>query len=229
MDELTILALASASFVGTHFLLSHPFRGALVKALGALGFMIVYALVAFATLGWMANAYKAAPATAPYWDVGEGIWIAVTAVMLLASLLLMGSLIGNPALPGAAPKMAPIPRGVFTITRHPMMWAFALWSLCHIAVYPIAANIIVAVAILVLALVGSRLQDAKKEKLQPELWHGWEARTSWLPFAAIAQGKAALGGFRPHDWAGAIVLWLGATWAHLPAAGIAAGVWRWLL
>ncbi|MGK3871081.1 NnrU family protein, partial [Enterococcus faecium] len=76
-----------------------------------------------------------------WWDVGDGLWITVTLVMLLASLLLMGSLIGNPALPGPAPKSAPTPRGVFTITRHPMMWAFALWALCHIAIMPNAANL----------------------------------------------------------------------------------------
>jgi uncharacterized membrane protein len=176
----------------------------------------------------MSHAYKTAPATDPWWAVGDGIWIAVTIVMLLASLLLMGSLIGNPALPGPAMARAPEPRGVFTITRHPMMWAFALWALCHIAIMPNAANAIVSVAILVLALVGSKLQDAKKEALQPEMWRDWEAKTSWLPFAAIASGKAKLGGFRPHDWAGAVVVWLAATWAHMPGAGVAAGIWRWL-
>jgi hypothetical protein len=36
-----------------------------------------------------------------------------------------------------------------------MMWAFALWGICHIAVYPVAANIIVAAAIIILALVGA--------------------------------------------------------------------------
>ncbi len=228
MDSLTTLGLAAASFVGTHFLLSHPLRAPLVKALKPGGFMIVYALVAFATLGWMAHAYKAAPATDPLWPVGEAIWGSVTLVMLLASLLLMGSLIGNPALPGPVVQSAPTPRGVFTITRHPMMWSFALWALCHIAVYPVAANIIVAVSILVLALVGSALQDAKKAALQPAMWLEWERRTSWLPFGAVLAGKVKLGGFRPHDWAGAVVVWLAATWAHIPGAGIAAGIWHWV-
>lgn len=228
MDAMTSLALASGAFVGTHFLLSHPLRAPLVKALTPMGFMIVYAVVAFGTLGWMSQAFNHAPSTPPLWEVGEAIWGTVTLVMLLASLLLMGSLIGNPALPGPAMPTAPTPRGVFTITRHPMMWAFALWGVCHIAVYPIVANIIVAIAIIVLALVGSLLQDAKKAVLQPDMWPAWAARTSWFPFAAIASGKTRLGGFRPHDWAGAIVLWLAATWAHIPGAGIAAGIWRWL-
>lgn len=229
MDGTEMVIVAAAAFVGTHFLLSHPLRNPLVKAVGANGFIGIYALVAFATLGWLAHAYRAAPATAPLWAVGEGIWGPVTLVMLLASVLLMGSLLGNPALPGPPTATAPAAaRGVFSITRHPMMWAFALWGLCHIAVYPIAANIIVAVAIIVLSLVGAALQDRKKEALQPELWRDWERKTSYWPFLAIAQRRARFGGFRPHDLAGGVVIWLAATWAHIPIAGVAAGLWRWV-
>lgn len=229
MDGLELVAAAAVAFVGTHFLLSHPLRSPLVKAVGANGFMGIYALVAFATLGWLAHAYRAAPATAPLWAVGEGIWGPVTLVMLLASVLLMGSLLGNPALPGPPVAAAPAAaRGVFSVTRHPMLWAFALWGLCHIAVYPIAANIIVAVAIIVLALVGAALQDRKKEALQPDLWRDWERKTSYWPFLAIAQRRARFGGFRPHDLAGGVVIWLAATWAYIPIAGVVAGLWRWV-
>ncbi|MFM9827387.1 MAG: NnrU family protein [Sphingomonas sp.] len=227
MDGTMMVAVAAASFVGTHFLMSHPLRAPLVKALGNGGFMVAYSLVAFATLGWMAQVYKAAPATAPLWAVGDGLWAFATLIMLVASILLMGSLIGNPALPGPvtdAPKEA---RGAFAITRHPMMWAMALWGVAHILVFPVVANIYLSVAIIVLALVGAALQDKKKESLQTERWRAWESRTGFWPFAAIAAGKARFGGFRPHDLAGGLVIWLVATWGHMPAAGVAAGIWRW--
>ncbi|WP_029625075.1 NnrU family protein [Sphingomonas sp. PAMC 26605] len=229
MDGISMVIAAAVAFVGTHFLLSHPLRAPIVRAIGANGFIGVYALVAFATLGWLAHAYRTAPATAALWAVGEGIWGPVTLVMLVASILLMGSLLGNPALPGPPVAAAPAAaRGVFSVTRHPMLWAFALWGLCHIAVYPIAANIVVATAIIILSLVGAALQDRKKEALQPELWRDWERKTSYWPFVAIAQRRAAFGGFRPHDIAGGVVIWLVATWAHLPIAGVAAGVWHWV-
>jgi uncharacterized membrane protein len=221
---------AVAAFVGTHFLLSHPLRRPLVGAIGERGFMALYSIVALATFVWIVFAYRAAPATAPLWPVGDLLWAIVTVVMLIASVLLMGSLIGNPALPdptGAATAPAEA-RGVFTVTRHPMFWAFALWGLCHIAIFPTAANIIVAAGIVILSLAGAALQDRKKERLIPEVWRAWEAKTSWWPFAAIAAGRARLGGFRPHDWLGGIVIWLAATWAHLPLSGWAAGIWRWL-
>lgn len=227
MDATTMVAVAAASFVGTHFLLSHPLRAPLVKALGPGGFTIAYALVAFATLGWMANAYNAAPATALVWEVGDGLWAFATLIMLVASILLMGSLIGNPALPGPVADAPSQARGVFSVTRHPMMWSMALWGVAHILVFPVTANIYLAAAIIVLALVGAALQDGKKRRLQPAIWAEWESRTSYVPFAAIAAGKARFGGFRPHDWAGGVIIWLVATWGHGPMAGVAAGIWRW--
>lgn len=221
---------AAIAFVGTHFLLSHPLRRALVQRIGEKPFAGLYSLVAAVTLGWLALAYRAAPPTPFLWVPGDGIWIVVTIVMLLASVLLVGSLIGNPALPDPSGRKKPVPeaRGVFAVTRHPMMWAFALWGACHIAVFPVAANIIVATAIIVLALAGAAFQDVKKRQLQPRFWPAWQRRTSYVPFAAILARRARFGGFRAHDLGGGLIVWLAATWAHIPLAGWAAGVWRWL-
>lgn len=230
MQGMAGLLLAAAAFVGTHFALSHPLRRPIVGRIGERGFLLVYSLVAAVTIGWMVEAYRHAPATPFLWPVGDAVWAVATAVMLVASVLLMGSLVGNPALPtgGAAPGAPATARGVYAVTRHPMMWAFALWGGCHVAVYPMLANVILAGAIVVLALVGAAMQDRKKQALQPDLWPAWEARTSYWPFAAVAAGRARLGGVGAHALAGGAVLWLAATWAHLPLAGWAAGVWRWI-
>ncbi|MGA7812543.1 NnrU family protein [Caballeronia sp.] len=230
MGTTSAVAAAAVAFVGSHLLLSHPLRGRLVRAIGEGGFQGVYSLVAVLTLGWLILAFRKAPLTAPLWTVGDGLWAVVTAVMLIASILLMGSLIRNPALPtGGQPVSFPeAARGVYAVTRHPMLWSFALWGVCHVAVFPVAKNIIVAAAIVVLALVGAALQDRKKEQLQPDLWPEWESKTSYLPFAAITTGRARLGGFGLHALAGGLVVWLAATWAHIPLTGWAAGIWRWL-
>lgn len=224
------LVAAAVAFVATHFLMSHPLRRGLVARLGERGFLLLYSAVAIGTLWWLVVAFRAAPLTVPWWPVGDVIWAVATIVMLVASVLLVGSLVGNPALPqpGQAPTVPAEARGVYAVTRHPMMWSFGLWAGAHLLVMPTQANAVVTGAVAVLALVGAAMQDRKKERLQPETWRAWQARTSYWPFAAVAAGRARLGGFRPHDWAGGAVLWLAATWAHIPLAGWAAGIWRWV-
>ena len=224
------LIAACIAFVGGHFLLSHPLRATLVARIGEKPFLGLYSLISFATLGWMAEAYRRGPVQVPWWSVGDALWIAASAIMLLAAILLAGSFFGNPAVPGKVMDRVPAPRGVFAITRHPMNWSFALWAVAHMLVFPTPAQFVLAGAILVLALGGSAGQDAKKAALQPEFWPRWERVTSFWPFVAVMQGRA--------QWAAAwpgttqsllgIIIWLGATWAHGPLAGIAAGIWRWM-
>ena len=60
------VVLACIAFVGTHFLLSHPLRRPLVAKIGERGFLILYSLVAFATLGWIIWTYRAV-APGPIW------------------------------------------------------------------------------------------------------------------------------------------------------------------
>ena len=219
---------AALAFVGTHFLLSHPLRRPIVGAVGERGFLGIYSLVAAVTLGWLALAYRTAPPAVPLWPVGDILWAIGTLLMLAGAILFMGSLIRNPALPQAAAGSVPEARGVFAITRHPMMWGFALWGVVHILVFPDPSNIVLALAIILLALVGAHLQDRKKERLQPDFWREWERRTSYWPFAAIAGGRARLGKIGMHALAGGTMVWLAATWAHIPLAGWPAGIWRWI-
>lgn len=229
MDAVDTVLAAAIAFVGTHFLLSHPLRRPLVAALGETGFLLLYSLVAFATLGFLVHAYRQAPVTAPWWPVGDGLWLIATIAMLVASILLLGALVRNPAAPGAAATAATADaHGVYAVTRHPMMWAFAIWGAAHILVHPIPKNIIVSVAIIVLALVGAALQDRKKAGADPAGWHAWQGRTSYLPFVALVQRRARFGSFGMHALAGGLVVWLLASWAHGPLAGWPAGIWRWL-
>ena len=223
-----MLMLASVGFVGTHFLLSHPLRAPLVRAVGEKAFLGLYSVVALATFAWMVIAYRSAPTTVPHWKAGDGLWAIATALMLIASVLLAGSLVGNPAFPNPNVKAAPGPaRGVYAITRHPMLWAFAIWGIAHILVYPVAKTFIVAIAIIILSLVGAALQDGKKERLQPESWVAWEGQTSFVPFAALLDGRVRVGGFGFVAIFGGLIIWLGATWAHIPLSGWRAGIWRW--
>lgn len=229
MSGSMMVLVAASAFVLTHFLLSHPLRAPLARAVGEKGFLGLYSAIALVTFGFTTWAFRRAPATTPLWEVGDGLWAFVTILMLFASILLLGSFIRNPAMPGAIGGAATAQAsGVYGITRHPMMWSFAIWGACHILVYPVEKNIILAGAIIVLALAGAALQDRKKAAQDPQGWAAWQGRTSYWPFAAIVGGRAKFGGFGMHALGGGLVTWLLATWAHLPLAGWAAGIWRWL-
>lgn len=230
MGEVGLVFAATAAFVGTHFLLSHPLRRPLVATVGETPFLGIYSLVSMATLAAMVWTYRSAPSTPMIWTVGELAWGLATLMMLVASVLLIGSLMGNPALPtgGTAPQIPMQARGVFAVTRHPMMWSFALWGLAHIMVFPVSKNIVVSGGIIILALVGAALQDQKKSALQPAAWHQWEGMTSYWPFAAVLDGRAKFSGLSLVVWLGGLILWLTASWAHIPLSGWPAGVWRWI-
>ncbi len=220
----------SGSFVGSHLLLSHPWRRPLVSRLGESGFLGLYSAVAAATLAAAAIGYRVAGPETPLWAIGDGLWLAATVLMLLASVLLVGSLVRNPAAPrlgSDADTPAGPPAGVFAITRHPMMWSFALWAASHALVYPVPANLVLSGAIAALSLGGAAAQDRKKQALLPVRWRLWQQETSYWPFAAILSGRTR---FRPlglHALGGGVAVWLVATWLHGPLAGWPAGIWRW--
>jgi uncharacterized membrane protein len=214
------LALATAAFVGSHLVMSHPLRMRLVQNLGEKWFALLYSGVAFVTLGWMILSFRAADESWPFWVAPEWGFRVGAGVMLIACILLAGSFFRNPAFPhpGATPKAIRPAGGVFAVTRHPMNMAFMLWALVHIALWGSPRNLIVAGGILALALLGSVGQDHKKLNVVGEPWRKWMDRTSFLPFAALMTGRAkwrSLGEAWPALLLG-LLLWLAITWLHAP-------------
>lgn len=226
MTGLGALALASAAFVGTHFAMSHPLRAPMVRVLGERWFGLVYMLVSFVTLYAMTRYYSPAAAESPgaLWDAGQAGWLLATLLMWLGSMLFVGSLLRNPAFPTGGKPVTHIgaAKGVFAITRHPMMWGFAIWALVHAIVFPTLASLTISAAIAILALGGAYGQDFKKTKLIGEPWRDWVRRTSFLPFG---RGFASPGTFA---LIGGTLLWLAATWAHGALGYRPAGIWAFL-
>ena len=220
MTPLVSLALATAAFVGTHVLMSHPLRAGLVARLGDRAFTGVYSLIALAILVWMIIAYRSGSDSGALWVAPLWSWPIASAAMLIASILLIGALFGNPAFPrpGAKPRPIPGPRGIFAITRHPMNTSFMLWALVHASLSGSPRNLIVAAGIMTLALFGSIGQDRKKERLLGPIWLDWEARTSFVPFGALLAGKVRWRDAMPGAVAliGGLVFWALATSWHAP-------------
>ncbi len=215
------LALAVLSFVLSHELLSHPLRRPLVERLGERGFLGLYSIVALATFGWIILEFRDAPDDL-LWVAPAWAWTVGAVIMFIASVLFVGSLTApNPALPMAGGRLAatPEPQGVLRLTRHPMMWSFALWALVHGWVSGRTAAVILAAGIGVLALVGAAMQDRKKTGIHGERWLAWRAATSFVPFGrgTVWPGWIAV--------VGGAILFLIATWAHPQLGGPVVGFW----
>jgi uncharacterized membrane protein len=225
MSGLGMLALASAVFVGSHFLLSHPLRAALIAKIGEQAFTGLYTLVALATFGWMIWAYPEASAESyPLWDAGRWGFVIATILMWLGSVLFMGSLRRNPAFPrpGKTIKKIDDPNGVYAITRHPMMWGFALWAIVHLLTVATEKAVVFDGAILVLSMGGSIGQDRKKAALMGERFHEWSAQTAFIPFTRGVANPGAVA------LIGGTLLFFVATWAHGALGAMPAGFWRWV-
>ncbi len=220
------------AFIGTHFLLSHPLRAPLVKAVGDKAFQGIYTLVALGTFAWICFAFKAAPRGIDFWPVGDVLWAVASILMLVGSILFVGSFMGNPAMamPGAEAAARQPARGVFGITRHPMMWGFALWGIVHALVAPYEASLALGLGITFLALAGSAGQDRKKAALMGDNWRDWKSRTSFIPFGNQLRGRTSWASAWPGRTAmlGGIAIWLVASYLHPMLGGPVAGIWRWL-
>ena len=105
-------------------------RAPMVGRVGERGFSLAYVLVSVATsLPDDAILWPGVRTQAPavLWDAGSVGWTVATLLMWFGSILFVGSLRRNPAFPTGGRPVTEIgeARGVFAITRHPMMWGFA--------------------------------------------------------------------------------------------------------
>ena len=192
MHPMTHLVVAAIAFLATHYIASTPLRGALVATLGK-AYLAFYSLLAAVTLGWMIWAFY----HAPFFN----LWYAVAlrpvplVVMPFALVFVVCALTTpNPTLVGQERLLksdAPA-RGILRITRHPLMWGFALWSASHIIARGDAAAVIFFGTFLVLALTGTWLIDRRKAATLGDGWRRFAAVTSNVPFMAIAGGRNEL-------------------------------------
>ena len=220
-NSIVHLAIAMASFVLSHFLMSGPFRKPLMSALGAQAFLLVYSLVSLCTFGWGAVAFDMATHTPPLWNGMHPLaWTIGSLLTIAAIALILPSFARNPALPGAKASGlgTVIPSGVFVITRHPMMWGFSLWALGHIIVAPQLRVIIFMGTLILLGLLGSHFQDKRKLAQNKREFEPWQRRTSfWLNLRRFGNIGVV--------WVIAAILWFIATVIHWEVFSIPAGLW----
>ncbi len=134
MDPALGVALLWLAFTLTHVGLSSArVRPRLVAALGEVGFLGLYSVIAlaiFIPLVWLYFASKHAGSALWVLPRGPALTWAVYVGMSVAFILLVSSFL-RPS-PGGVVPGDTTPHGVYRITRHPMVMAFVVFALVHL-------------------------------------------------------------------------------------------------
>jgi len=186
---------AAIFFVASHLVLSAPpLRQALVERLGERPFRALHGAVSMLALLWLVISYVDAPYV-EIWAQAPWMRLVPLVVMPFAAILLV---CGVTAARVTATRGKPPPPtadavpGILKITRHPNLWAAALWASAHMVPNGDAAALMLFSAMLVLAFVGMPLSTSRRRQALGAAWGPIELTTSVIPFAALISGRARL-------------------------------------
>jgi uncharacterized membrane protein len=220
---MTLLIIACATFVILHLgVSSTPLRGIFLEALGDNGYLVLYSLLAIASLGTMIYAYSGIARTDILWHP-HLIAFSVSKVLILFAfvLLVMGTMTKNPTAMKMEGAISQEIRGILKITRHPIQWAILLYAIGHIIANGDTASIILFGTLTLVASVGMVAMDNRKKANSDENWQAFFATTSLVPFAALISGKTRLA-FEEINWLAVVVglvLYACAYWLHDMVSG----------
>ena len=227
-DDYGHLLAAAVVFLGLHMVPARAgVRDWLIGLVGRRGYMAAFSVLALAALVALVTAFNHAPYGPVLWNFGElGSIVAVVVMPVAFVLLVAGVSAPNPTAATAndgPPKVGPA-TGAMRITRHPVMWALALWAGTHLLANGELRAVILFGTLAALALAGVHTIDAKTRARNPLVYQVLEAETSRWPFAAILAGRQSLGAaVREIGWprlAVALVLYAAILHLHPWAFGV---------
>ncbi len=217
--EVTLLWVA---FAATHIGLSSDLvRPKLARLLGKLGFLVAYSIVALAIFVPLVRIYFEGRQLGPWvLPVERGtvlLWVNY-GIMGTAFVFLVAAFVRRS--PAAVVPGDVTPRGIYRITRHPLMMAIALFGLGHLLQNGRTTDLAFFGGLAGFALLGSWHQDRRKlESGDPAFQHFYD-ETPFFPFT----GRSTMRGLR--ELPGWIVLvgiavTVGIRWFHASWFGAA--------
>ncbi|CAI5464215.1 unnamed protein product [Closterium sp. Yama58-4] len=215
------VAAGWAAFTGTHLAMSHPpVREALIQQLGDEGkFRGLYSAVSLATFApttFLYIRYARGHGVVPGWTAlveGNKAARAGGVALKVAAAVMYGQAISTPnpimdramhaadadqharAARRGAPRAGEqqgsevAVRGVYRITRHALFTSLALLGAGNMLTRPFAGDMVYWAGYPLIWLLGCPHQDMRQHGLLPDQFF---KETSFLPFAAIAEGRNSL-------------------------------------
>lgn len=191
--------LAFAGFVAAHVIPARPaVRAALVARLGERAYLLSYSVLSLSLLAWLVSAAWRAPYVELWPTLAWQHWLAVAVMPVALMLGGAGAVVRNPLsvsfVRSGGDALAVRPAGILAITRHPVLWGFALWAAVHLLANGNVVSVVLFGGLGGFALAGMPLLDRRRRRtLGRERWEGLARETSTLPLAAVLAGRARLG------------------------------------
>jgi uncharacterized membrane protein len=214
MSPTVSILLLWLAFTGSHLgLASVRVEPKLRARLGAPAFLGLYSLVALALFVPLVTIYFGNRHAGPWlWvvPVGPVLRGLLYLGMTLGIVLAVGSLL-RPSPASLVPNAPAEVRGVYRVTRHPLVLGLGLvWAL-HLIPNASTADVAFFGGFLAFSLAGAWHQDARKLHAGDEKFHHFHAATSFLPFG---RGVSGLADLPPLVIGLGVVAALGIRWLH---------------
>jgi uncharacterized membrane protein len=189
---------AAIVFLAIHLLPGTPLRAQAIRALGEGAYRGAFSLLSGIVLFWLVIAYANAPHEELWAHRAWTRWVPLVLLPFALILFVASLTTRNPSMVGmerAVDQQFAV-GGILTITRHPMLWSFALWAVSHLPPNGDRASLWLFGCIAVLALAGQVMIDRRKADEIGPAWGPILMRTSAIPFLAAIQGRTKI------DWRG---------------------------
>jgi uncharacterized membrane protein len=184
-----------------------------------------YSVLSIVLFGWLIVAADRAPYVAVWNFSPWQLWLPNIAMPIACLLIVFGMVAPNPLSIASYNNDAfkPDHPGIAGVTRHPVLWAAALWAIAHAVPNSDLAHIVLFGLFGVFSLLGMLAVDARNRRvLGTAEWRRLSRNTSLVPLAALAGGR-----WRPSftkiNWlrlATATGLYIGLLALHRPVIGV---------
>jgi uncharacterized membrane protein len=195
MSTALVLAGLWVAFAASHMALSSQhWRPKWVAALGERAFLGLYSALALAIFVPLVGIYFRNKHAGPYLGTLAGMpgmrWFMYLGMGAAFALLVAG--LARPSPAAVAPGSTEV-RGIYHVTRHPVLMSFGLYGLLHLCVAAVNASELAFFAgFPVFVLIGTRHQDQRKLATGGADFRRFYDATAWLPFSRPAGVLAAL-------------------------------------
>ncbi len=214
--------MAFIAFMAAHVIPMRPkLKSRLITLLGRPGYIAAFSLLSLGLLYWLLLASGRAPYVEIWPQAQWQRWL--VNILMPGAILLTVLAVGAPnpfSFGGRIAGFDPERPGIVGLTRHPLMWAFAIWADAHLLANGDLAHVILFGLLLVFALSGIWGADARARRQLAD-FDRLAAHSSLWPGAALISGR-----WRPQAWPGlsrlavAVLVWLILLQLHMPLIGL---------